>query len=140
MLRYNTHDLTRLFYGKCECGRTTPRMQKVTGRADDMLIIRGVNVFPTQIEAVMLTYSEVEPHYTIHVDRVNNLDRMTIKIEMSSVFFSDSIKEIEATEHRLAADIASVTGVNARIMLCEPRSLPRSEGKIKRVFDERFKN
>lgn len=140
MLRYNTHDLTRLYYGKCECGRTTPRMEKVTGRADDMLIIRGVNVFPTQIEAVMLTYSEVEPHYTIHVDRVNNLDRMTIKIEMSPAFFSDSIKEIETTERCLAADIASITGVNARIMLCEPRSLPRSEGKIKRVYDERFKN
>lgn len=139
MLRYNTHDLTRIFYGKCECGRTTPRMEKVTGRADDMLIIRGVNVFPTQIEAVMLTYSEVEPHYVIYVDRVNNLDRMTVKVEMTSAFFSDSIKEIENTEKRLADDIASMTGVHAKIMLCEPRSLPRSEGKMKRVYDERFK-
>lgn len=139
MLRYNTHDLTRIFYGKCECGRTTPRMEKVTGRADDMLIIRGVNVFPTQIEAVMLTYSEVEPHYVIYIDRVNNLDRMTVKVEMTSAFFSDSIKDIENTERRLADDIASMTGVHAKIMLCEPRSLPRSEGKMKRVYDERFK-
>jgi len=114
-------------------------MEKVTGRADDMLIIRGVNVFPTQIEAVMLTYSEVEPHYVIYVDRVNNLDRMTVKVEMTSAFFSDSIKEIENTEKRLADDIASMTGVHAKIMLCEPRSLPRSEGKMKRVYDERFK-
>ncbi len=139
MLRYNTHDLTRIFYGKCECGRTTPRMEKVTGRADDMLIIRGVNVFPTQIEAVMLTYSEVEPHYVIYVDRVNNLDRMTVKVEMTSAFFSDSIKDIENIEKRLADDIASMTGVHAKIMLCEPRSLPRSGGKMKRVYDERFK-
>jgi phenylacetate-CoA ligase len=138
LLRYNTHDLTRIYYGKCECGRTTPRMEKVTGRADDMLIIRGVNVFPTQIEAVMLTYSQVEPHYIIVIDRVDNLDRMTVKVEMSTAFFSDSVKDIENTERRLAGDIASITGVHARIVLCEPRSLPRSEGKMKRVYDERF--
>ena len=138
LLRYNTHDLTRLYYGKCECGRTTPRMEKITGRADDMLIIRGVNVFPSQIEAVMLTYSQVEPHYVIYVDRVNNLDRMTVKVEMSSSFFSDSIKDIEMIERRMADDIASVTGIHAKITLCEPRSLPRSEGKIKRVYDTRF--
>ena len=138
LLRYNTHDLTRLYYGKCECGRTTPRMEKITGRADDMLIIRGVNVFPSQIEAVMLTYSQVEPHYVIYVDRVNNLDRMTVKVEMSSTFFSDSIKDIEMIERRMADDIASVTGIHAKITLCEPRSLPRSEGKIKRVYDTRF--
>jgi len=138
LLRYNTHDLTRIYYGKCECGRTTPRMEKVTGRADDMLIIRGVNVFPTQIEAVMLTYSQVEPHYIIVIDRVDNLDRMTVKVEMSTAFFSDSVKDIENTERKLAGDIASITGVHARIVLCEPRSLPRSEGKMKRVYDERF--
>ncbi len=138
LLRYNTHDLTRIYYGACECGRTTPRMEKVTGRADDMLIIRGVNVFPTQIEAVMLTYSQVEPHYIIVIDRVDNLDRMTVKVEMSSAFFSDSVKDIENIERKLSGDIASITGVHARIVLCEPRSLPRSEGKMKRVYDERF--
>ena len=138
MLRYRTKDITRIEYGQCSCGRTFARMDLVKGRTDDMMIIRGVNVFPSQIEAVMLTYSEVEPHYVIMVDRVNNLDRMTVKVEMTSSFFSDSIKEIEHTERRMAEDIASITGIHAKITLCEPRSLPRSEGKIKRVFDQRF--
>ncbi len=138
LLRYNTHDLTRLYHGKCECGRTTPKIEKVTGRADDMMIIRGVNVFPTQIEAVLLAHSEVEPHYMIYLDRVNNLDRMTVKVEMTNSFFSDSIREIEKTERMLEGEIASITGIHAKIKLCEPKSLPRSEGKMKRVIDERF--
>ena len=137
MIRYNTHDLTRLFYGPCTCGRTTVRMEKVTGRADDMMIIRGVNVFPTQIESVLLQYGEVEPHYMIYVDRINNLDRMEIKIEMTSAFFSDSIKEIEKIERRLNNDVQSALGISAKITLVEPRSLPRSEGKAKRVIDSR---
>jgi phenylacetate-CoA ligase len=139
LLRYNTHDLTRLYHGKCECGRTTPKIEKVTGRADDMMIIRGVNVFPSQIEAVLLAHSEVEPHYMIYLDRAQNLDRMTVKVEMTSSFFSDSIREIEKTERMLEGEIASMTGIHAKIKLCEPRSLPRSEGKMKRVIDERFK-
>ena len=138
LLRYNTHDLTRLYHGKCECGRTTPKIEKVTGRADDMMIIRGVNVFPSQIEAVLLAHSEVEPHYMIYLDRAQNLDRMTVKVEMTPSFFSDSIREIEKTERMLEGEIASMTGIHAKIKLCEPRSLPRSEGKMKRVIDERF--
>lgn len=137
LLRYNTHDLTRLHYGPCDCGRTTVRMDKVTGRADDMLIIRGVNVFPTQIESILLNYGEVEPHYMIYVDRVNNLDRMEVQIEMTPAFFSDSIKDIENIERRLNADIQSVLGITAKITLVEPRSIPRSEGKAKRVMDRR---
>lgn len=137
LLRYNTHDLTRLSYGPCACGRTTVRMEKVTGRADDMLIIRGVNVFPSQIEAILLTYGEVEPHYMIHVDRINNLDKLEVQIEMSKVFFSDSIREIETIERRLTADIHSTLGIAAKVTLVEPRSLPRSEGKAKRVIDNR---
>ena len=137
LLRYNTHDLTRLYYDRCECGRTTVRMDKVTGRADDMLIVRGVNVFPTQIESILLNYGEVEPHYMIYVDRVHNLDRMEIQIEMTRGFFSDSIKEIENIERRLNADIQSMLGISAKITLVEPRSLPRSEGKAKRVIDRR---
>ena len=137
LLRYNTHDLTRLYYGKCECGRTTVRMEKVTGRADDMLIIRGVNVFPSQIESVLLSYGEVEPHYMIYIDRVHNLDEMEVKIEMTKSFFSDSIKDIEKIERRLNADIQSTLGIAAKITLAEPRSLPRSEGKAKRVEDRR---
>jgi phenylacetate-CoA ligase len=137
LLRYNTHDLTRLYYGSCACGRTTVRMEKVTGRADDMLIIRGVNVFPSQIEAILLQYGELEPHYMIHVDRINNLDRMEVQIEMSRHFFSDSIREIENLERRLTADIHAMLGLSAKITLVEPRSLPRSEGKAKRVIDNR---
>ena len=137
LLRYNTHDLTRLTTGTCACGRTTPRMEKVTGRADDMLIIRGVNVFPTQIETVLLKFGEVEPHYMINIDRVHNLDVMEIRIEMSPRFFSDSIKEIEQTERKLRDEVASATGVSAKITLVEPKTLPRSEGKIRRVQDNR---
>ena len=137
LIRYNTHDLTRLYYGPCRCGRTTVRMEKVTGRADDMLIIRGVNVFPTQIESILLQYGEVEPHYMIYVDRINNLDRIEIQIEMTSAFFSDSIKEIEKIERRLNNDVQSALGISAKITLVEPRSLPRSEGKAKRVIDRR---
>ena len=137
LLRYNTHDLTRLFYEPCACGRTTVRMDKIMGRADDMLIIRGVNVFPTQIEAILLNYGEVEPHYMIYVDRIHNLDRMEVQIEMSRTFFSDSIKEIENLERKLNADIQSALGIAAKITLVEPRSLPRSEGKAKRVVDRR---
>ncbi len=138
LLRYNTHDLTRLTRQTCACGRTTPRMEKVTGRADDMLIIRGVNVFPTQIEAVLLKFGEVEPHYMIQVERVHNLDVMEIQIEMSPRFFSDSVKEIEHTERKLRNEVASATGVAAKITLVEPKSLPRSEGKIRRVLDKRM--
>ncbi len=137
LLRYNTHDLTHLVTSKCACGRTTVRMNKITGRADDMLIIRGVNVFPSQIETVLLQYGELEPHYMIYVDRINNLDRMEIQIEMSNAFFSDSIKAIEKLEHRLNHDIQSTLGIAAKITLVEPRSIPRSEGKAKRVEDRR---
>ncbi|MDD4140418.1 MAG: phenylacetate--CoA ligase [Eubacteriales bacterium] len=137
LLRYNTHDLTRLYHGRCDCGRTTVRMEKVTGRADDMLIIRGVNVFPTQIESVLLHFGEVEPHYMIYVDRVNNLDQMEVQIEMTPTFFSDSVKEIERTERKLYQEIQSTLGISAKIRLVEPRSLPRSEGKAKRVVDRR---
>ncbi|NLV47886.1 MAG: phenylacetate--CoA ligase [Clostridiaceae bacterium] len=137
LIRYNTHDLTRLYYEPCACGRTTVRMEKVTGRADDMLIIRGVNVFPTQIESVLLQYGEVEPHYMILVDRVHNLDHMEVQIEMTAAFFSDSIKEIETIEKKLFHDIQSTLGISAQIRLVEPKSLPRSEGKAKRVIDRR---
>ena len=137
LLRYNTHDLTRLYHGRGDCGRTTVRLDILTGRADDMLIIRGVNVFPTQIESVLLHFGEVEPHYMIYVDRVNNLDQMEVQIEMTPTFFSDSVKEIERTERKLYQEIQSTLGISAKIRLVEPRSLPRSEGKAKRGIDRR---
>ncbi|NCU26560.1 hypothetical protein EOM86_07545 [Candidatus Nomurabacteria bacterium] len=124
-------------YGKCACGRTLVRMDKVMGRSDDMLIIRGVNVFPSQIESVLLAFDNVEPHYMIYIDRVDNLDVMEIDVEMTGRFFSDSVKDIEKYENQLRHEIQSAIGVSARIRLVEPRSIPRSEGKAKRVIDRR---
>lgn len=137
LIRYRTRDLSRLFHETCECGRTLVRMEKVMGRSDDMMIIRGVNVFPSQIESVLLAFGEVEPHYLIYVDRINNLDCMEIHIEMTSKIFSDSVKDIERIENKLRQEIQSAIGVSAKIKLVEPRSIPRSEGKAKRVIDRR---
>lgn len=137
LIRYRTRDLSVLTYEKCGCGRTSPRMQKVTGRSDDMLVIRGVNVFPSQIESVLLKYSEVEPHYMIYVDRVNNLDTMEIHIEMNNLFFSDEVRKIEAFERKLRHEIEATLGINAIIKLVENKSIQRSEGKAKRVVDRR---
>jgi phenylacetate-CoA ligase len=137
LIRYRTRDLTKLFYEKCQCGRTLVRMDKVMGRSDDMLIIRGVNVFPSQIESVLLAFGEVEPHYMIYIDRINNLDNMEIQIEMTNAIFSDSIKDIERIENKLRNEIQSAIGISAAIKLVEPRSIPRSEGKAKRVIDRR---
>ena len=137
LIRYRTRDLTSLNSEPCKCGRTMPRMAKVAGRTDDMLIIRGVNVFPSQIESVLLEFSEVEPHYMIYVDRANNLDIMTIEIEMSDEFFSDEVKQIEKMEKRLTHEIASALGVSGYVKLVEPNRIPRSEGKAKRVIDRR---
>ena len=137
LIRYRTGDLTVLHTGTCACGRTNPRMEKVTGRTDDMLIIRGVNVFPSQIESVLLSFGEVDPHYMIHVDRVDNLDQMEIQVEMTTKFFSDEIRRIEETEHRLGHDLHATLGIWAKVRLVEPKTLPRSEGKAKRVMDKR---
>jgi len=137
LIRYRTRDISRLTFEPCACGRTSPRMEKVTGRSDDMLIIRGVNVFPSQIESVLLKHSQVEPHYMIIVDRVNNLDVIEIHVEMNDEFFSDKVSSIEAVERKLRHDIESTIGISARIKLVENRSLQRSEGKAKRVIDKR---
>lgn len=137
LIRYRTRDLAVLSHEKCACGRTTPRMSKVRGRSDDMLIIRGVNVFPSQIETVILKYADVEPHYMIYVDRVDNLDIMEIHIEINQSLFSDEIRKIEAVERKLTADIHSTLGINAKVKLVEPKSIQRSEGKALRVIDNR---
>lgn len=137
LIRYRTRDLCSLTYETCECGRTSPRMSKVTGRSDDMLIIRGVNVFPSQIESVLLKFDDVEPHYMIYVDRKNNTDVMEIKIEMTQKMFSDTVTAIEELEVRLRGEIESVLGISAVITLVDPKSIPRSEGKAKRVTDLR---
>jgi len=137
LIRYRTHDLCRIHSERCECGRIMPRMEKIKGRSDDMLIIRGVNVFPSQIESVILKHAEVEPHYMIYVDRVDNSDTLEIHIEINEDVFSDEVRKIEAIERKVRGEIASVLGISARVKLVEPRSIPRSEGKAQRVIDRR---
>ncbi len=137
MLRYRTRDLTRLYTDTCECGRTIVRMEKCLGRSDDMLIIRGVNVFPSQIESVLLEMSETKPHYQLIVDRVNNLDILEVWVEIDDQFFSDEIKELESLKKKIQNNIESTLGINASIKLVEPKTIERSEGKAKRVIDKR---
>ncbi len=137
LIRYRTRDLCSITYEPCECGRTSPRMSKVTGRSDDMLIIRGVNVFPSQIESVLLKFNDVEPHYMIYVDRKNNTDTLEIQIEMTQKMFSDTVTAIEELQAKLRAEIESVLGISAVITLVDPKTIPRSEGKAKRVTDLR---
>jgi phenylacetate-CoA ligase len=137
VIRYRTKDICRLFYETCRCGRTLVRMDKVTGRSDDMLIIRGVNVFPSQIEHVLVGTDGVEPHYRIIVEREGALDKMTVEVEVSDSLFSDEIKELEQLRRRITHDIKDILGVTCRVQLVNPRSITRSEGKAQRVIDRR---
>ncbi|MDR1464172.1 MAG: phenylacetate--CoA ligase [Oscillospiraceae bacterium] len=136
LVRYRTRDISSLTHETCSCGRTIVRMRKPVGRSDDMLIIRGVNVFPSQVEHVILSQG-LDPNYQIHVDRADNLDVMTVVVELSEAMFSDSVSAIEVAERKLKNAMLSTLGVSANIKLVNPRSLPRSEGKAKRVFDNR---
>lgn len=136
LVRYRTRDISALTHETCSCGRTLVKMHKPRGRSDDMLIIRGVNVFPSQVEHVILSLG-MEPNYQIVVDRVNNLDVMTVNIEMSDALFSDSVRRIEETEQRIRGSLQNTLGVAASVHLVEPRTLPRSEGKAVRVVDKR---
>jgi len=137
IIRYRTHDISSLTYEKCSCGRTTVRMKKPSGRTDDMLIIRGVNVFPSQVEAVLLGIEGVSPQYLITVDRVNNLDTMEVQVEMSPSLFSDSVRKIQDKENAIKQALLSTLQVAVTVRLVEPKSLSRSEGKAKRVIDNR---
>lgn len=137
LLRYRTRDVSTLDYEKCECGRTLVRMSKVTGRTDDMLIIRGVNVFPSQIESVLLEIGETAPHYLLIVDRIDNLDLLEVWVEMTHSMFSDEVKHIEDLERKIKREIESILGINAKVKLVEPKTIERSEGKAKRVIDKR---
>lgn len=137
MLRYRTHDVCTLMYEPCACGRTTVRMGRITGRTDDMLIIRGVNVFPSQIESVLVGIQGVAPHYLLVVDRVKSSDVLEVQVEMTDAMFSDTMSHIVELEKKIRADIKSVVGVQATIKLVAPKSIPRSEGKAKRVIDRR---
>ncbi len=137
VIRYRTRDITSLTTEPCVCGRTHVRMRRVSGRSDDMLIIRGVNVFPSQIESVLMKTEEIEPHYQLVVDRVDNLDTLTVKVEVSESLFSDEIKMLQSLEAKLSHDIKEYLGVSAKVKLVEPKSIARSEGKAVRVIDNR---
>lgn len=139
VIRYRTRDICTLIPTPCACGRTHIRMGKPNGRTDDMLIIRGVNVFPSQIEEVLLNVSgnSITPNYQIVVDRVNNNDTFDVNVEMSEVFFSDNVKEIEALEKKITEKLRTTLGIGAKVHLVNPKSLVRSEGKAKRVIDNR---
>ena len=137
MIRYRTRDLTHLIYEKCECGRTAVRMGRILGRSDDMMIIRGVNVFPSQVESVLLEMPEFEPHYLIVVDRVNNTDTFQIQVEVRPDYYSDEMNKMIALKKKIAARMQSVIGIQPDIKIVEPRSLERSMGKAKHVIDNR---
>ena len=137
LIRYRTRDLTSVNYEKCACGRTIVRMKKCTGRSDDMLIIRGVNVFPSQIESVLLEMSEVEPHYLLVVDREDNLDTLTVMVEVQEQFFSDEIKQLQDLRKKITHKIQSTLGISVNLKLVEPKTIERTAGKAKRVIDNR---
>ncbi|MBW2683567.1 MAG: phenylacetate--CoA ligase [Deltaproteobacteria bacterium] len=137
LIRYRTKDISRLIYDQCECGRTLVRMEKVTGRTDDMLIIRGVNVFPSQVEHVLMGIEGVEPHYQIVVEREGNLDTMSVQVEVSEGLFSDEIRVLENLTKKIQADVKSLLGVTCKVKLVEPKTIQRSEGKAQRVIDNR---
>lgn len=136
LVRYRTRDICKLTREKCSCGRTLVKMSKTRGRTDDMLIIRGINVFPSQVEHVLLDLG-MAPNYLIVVDRKNNLDTMEVQVEMTQDKFSDTVKELEDIERRIAGALGSTLNISARVRLVEPKSLPRSEGKAVRVIDKR---
>ena len=138
LLRYRTKDLTALHYEKCSCGRTLVRMDRILGRSDDMLIIRGVNVFPTQVETALLSVGGgVAPHYLMIVDRENNLDVLTVMVEVDEKYFSDEIRKLDELKNKVAAVLKQALGVAVRVKLVEPKTIERSEGKAKRVIDNR---
>ena len=137
LIRYRTRDISRLDYAPCACGRTFARMRKVSGRSDDMLIIRGVNVFPSQIESVLLNIAGTTPNYQLIVNRVDNRDSLEVLVEMTPTLFSDEVRRIEDVEARIRQDLQSVLGISAKVRMVEPKTIVRSEGKARRVIDNR---
>lgn len=137
LIRYRTKDLTSISYDTCECGRNLARISRFKGRSDDMLIIRGVNVFPSQVEAALLEMGGTTPHYMMIVDRVNNLDTLEIQVEVEERFFSDEIRELENLTKKIAHSIQMAIGLAAKVKLVEPRTIERSMGKAVHVIDKR---
>ncbi len=138
LLRYRTKDLTSIDHSTCECGRTLPRISKFKGRTDDMKVIRGVNVFPTQVETVLLSMGgDISNHYQMIVDRENNADRLTVMVEVCDSVFSDEIGKLDALKQKVAAGLKQALGISVEVKLVEPKTIQRSEGKAKRVIDNR---
>jgi phenylacetate-CoA ligase len=137
IIRYRTRDIASLDRAPCACGRTTARMSRVVGRTDDMLIIRGVNVFPSQVEEALLRVEGTAPHYLIEVSRPGNLDEIKVSVEMSPELFSDKLSDMQTLHDRLSKEIYSITGIRMQVDLVEPQTLERFVGKAKRVVDHR---
>ncbi len=138
LLRYKTRDIVSINYEKCACGRTSPRISKIQGRTDDMIIVRGINVFPSQIEHVLLGIEGTQPHYQLVVDRkTGELDELEVMVEVDEKIFSDEVKKLRALEEKIRDEIESVLGVLVKVKLVEPKTIQRSEGKAKRVVDKR---
>jgi phenylacetate-CoA ligase len=137
ILRYRTRDITFLMPDSCACGRTHTRMHRLLGRTDDMLIIRGVNVFPSQIEEVLMKIEGIEPQYQILVERQGQLDNIEVQVEMNEKLFSDEIKNLSKIEKDIEGALYSTLNIHSIVKLVEPKSIPRSEGKAKRVIDKR---
>jgi phenylacetate-CoA ligase len=137
VIRYRTRDISSLNPEPCICGRTHIRMNRVSGRTDDMLIIRGVNVFPSQIESVLMEMDQVEPHYQLVVEREGNLDMLTVMVEVGEQLFSDEVKHLQDLERKISKNIKDYLGVSAKVKLVEPKAIARSEGKAVRVIDKR---
>lgn len=137
LIRYRTKDITSIDHSPCECGRTSARISKFCGRVDDMLIIRGVNVFPSQIEAALIELDVVTPHYMMIVDRVNNLDTLEVQVEVDPKYYTDEIRALEALTKKIGHVIQQAIGLSAKIKIVEPQTLVRSEGKAVHVIDKR---
>jgi phenylacetate-CoA ligase len=137
LLRYRTRDLTTMNYAPCRCGRTLGRMSRLRGRSDDMLIIRGVNVFPSQIESVLMQTPGVAPHYQLIVSRQGQLDTLEVQVEVDEAAFSDEVKQLQTLAKNIEKQIKDYFTVSVKVRLVEPRTIPRSEGKAKRVIDNR---
>ncbi|MFB3925763.1 MAG: phenylacetate--CoA ligase family protein [Syntrophales bacterium] len=137
LIRYRTRDISRIITEPCRCGRTYVRMERVSGRSDDMIIVRGVNVFPSQIESILMSIEGVEPHYQLIVERAGTLDTLTINVEVREEIFSDEVRVLQGLEKRIARDIKDYLGITASVRLVEPKTLQRFEGKAQRVIDRR---
>ncbi len=138
LIRYRTRDNVSITYERCRCGRTSPRISKIRGRTDDMIVVRGINVFPSQIEHVLLSIEGTQPHYQLIVDRkAGELDELEILVEVEEKIFSDEVKTMQTLSDRIKKEISSILGISARVKLVEPKTIERSEGKAKRVIDRR---